>query len=73
MMDPTIPLTVGEYEEWGNPNKKKFFTYMKSYSPYDNLPETGEGLPHLLVRSGLNDPRVGYWGKYIFATTEHII
>ncbi|KAJ9067015.1 hypothetical protein DSO57_1003721 [Entomophthora muscae] len=65
MMDPTIPLTVGEYEEWGNPNKK-FFTYMKSYSPYDNLPETGEGLPYLLVRSGLSDPRVQYWGKYIF-------
>ncbi|KAJ9067017.1 hypothetical protein DSO57_1003723 [Entomophthora muscae] len=63
MMDPTIPLTVGEYEEWGNPNTKKVFTYMKSYSPYDNLLKNGEGLPHLLVRLGLNDLRVGYWGN----------
>ncbi|KAJ9082844.1 hypothetical protein DSO57_1000829 [Entomophthora muscae] len=67
MMDPTIPLTVNEYEEWGDPNMEEFFTYMKSYSPYDNLPETGEGLPHLLVRAGLNDPRVQYWepAKYV--------
>ncbi|KAJ9072792.1 hypothetical protein DSO57_1023509 [Entomophthora muscae] len=67
MMDPTIPLTVNEYEEWGDPNMEEFFTYMKSYSPYDNLPKIGEGLPHLLVRAGLNDPRVQYWepAKYV--------
>ncbi|KAJ9082831.1 hypothetical protein DSO57_1000816 [Entomophthora muscae] len=64
MMDSTIHFIVSWYEEWGNPNNITFFTYMKSYSPYDNLPKSGEGLPHLLVRSGLSDPRVQYWGKF---------
>lgn len=59
MMDPTIPLTVIEYEEWGNPNKKEFYDYMKSYSPYDNI--TATNYPNMLVTAGLNDPRVGYW------------
>lgn len=63
MMDPSIPLTVNEYEEWGDPNTKEYFTCMRDYSPYDNLPQTCDGLPHLLVRSGLNDPRVQYWGN----------
>ncbi|KAI9291630.1 oligopeptidase B [Neoconidiobolus thromboides FSU 785] len=61
MMDETIPLTVNEYEEWGNPNEKEYFDYMLSYSPYDNLPKNPKNFPHLLIRSGLNDPRVQYW------------
>ncbi|KAJ3037686.1 hypothetical protein HDV00_001408 [Rhizophlyctis rosea] len=60
MMDPSIPLTVNEYEEWGNPNEKDYFDYMLSYSPYDNL-KAGIKFPHLLVKAGLNDPRVQYW------------
>ncbi|HSH02186.1 MAG TPA: S9 family peptidase [Anaerolineae bacterium] len=59
MMDPTIPLTVTEYEEWGDPNDETYFEYMMSYSPYDNL-QAG-AYPHLLVTGGLNDPRVQYW------------
>ena len=59
MMDETIPLTVIEYDEWGNPNDKEFFDYMRSYSPYDNVEE--KEYPHLLVTAGLNDPRVQYW------------
>jgi oligopeptidase B len=59
MLDPTIPLTVTEYEEWGNPNDKEYYTYMRSYSPYDNV-RAGD-YPHLLVTAGLNDPRVQYW------------
>ena len=60
MMDETIPLTVIEWEEWGNPVKfPEFYHYMKSYSPYDNV--EGKGYPHLLVTAGLHDPRVGYW------------
>jgi oligopeptidase B len=59
MLDPTLPLTVGEYLEWGNPNEKAAYEYMKSYSPYDNV--TAQAYPEILVRVGLNDPRVGYW------------
>jgi oligopeptidase B len=59
MMDPTIPLTVIEYEEWGDPNQLEYYRYMKSYSPYDNVIE--QDYPHLLITAGLNDPRVGYW------------
>lgn len=59
MMDPSIPLTVLEYDEWGNPNEKKYFDYMLSYSPYDNI--TAQDYPTMLVTAGLNDPRVGYW------------
>ncbi|KAJ3396137.1 hypothetical protein HDU80_010066 [Chytriomyces hyalinus] len=60
MMDPSIPLTVNEYEEWGNPNEKEYFDYMLSYSPYDNVRE-GVLYPNLFVKAGLNDPRVQYW------------
>ncbi|TPX36956.1 hypothetical protein SmJEL517_g00950 [Synchytrium microbalum] len=60
MMDPSIPLTVNEYEEWGDPNDIEYFNYMLSYSPYDNVP-AGAQFPHLLVKAGLNDPRVAYW------------
>lgn len=59
MLDPTIPLTVVEYEEWGNPADPIYYAYMKSYSPYDNLKE--QAYPHILVTAGLNDPRVQYW------------
>ncbi len=59
MLDASIPLTVIEYEEWGNPNKKEFFDYMLSYSPYDNV--TAKAYPNILITAGLNDPRVQYW------------
>jgi len=59
MSDPSLPLTVTEYEEWGNPQDSKYFDYMASYSPYDNIEE--KQYPNLLVTAGLNDPRVSYW------------
>lgn len=60
MMDDKIPLTINEYEEWGNPNEKEYFDYMLSYSPYNNIQE-GKKYPNLLIKAGLNDPRVQYW------------
>ncbi len=59
MLDETVPLTVTEYEEWGNPNDVEYYEYMKSYSPYDNVGEAA--YPAMLVTAGLNDPRVAYW------------
>ena len=59
MLDETLPLTVIEYEEWGDPHEREFFEYMLSYSPYDNV--EAKAYPHLLVTAGLNDPRVQYW------------
>ena len=59
MLDETIPLTVGEFEEWGNPKNKEYYDYMLSYSPYDNV--EAKDYPHILVTAGLNDPRVAYW------------
>jgi oligopeptidase B len=59
MFDPDLPLTVGEYEEWGNPEDATTYAYMRSYSPYDNVVPGRH--PALLVTAGLNDPRVGYW------------
>lgn len=59
MLDETIPLTVGEFEEWGNPKEHEYYEYMLSYSPYDNV--SSQTYPHLLVTAGLNDPRVQYW------------
>ena len=59
MLDPTIPLTVTEWEEWGNPTDPEFYRYMKSYSPYDNV--TATDYPAFMVTAGLNDPRVAYW------------
>lgn len=59
MLDPTLPLTITEYDEWGNPNERKYYRYMKSYSPYENVAKTA--YPTMLVTAGLNDPRVGYW------------
>ena len=59
MLDDTIPLTTGEYDEWGNPNEKQYYDYMKSYSPYDNI--TPQAYPHMLVTTGLHDSQVQYW------------
>ncbi len=59
MLDPDIPLTTGEYDEWGNPNDKEYYDYMLSYSPYDNV-EARE-YPHMLVTTGLHDSQVQYW------------
>jgi oligopeptidase B len=59
MLDESIPLTTGEFEEWGNPKKKVYYDYMKSYSPYDNI--TKKTYPNLLVTTGLHDSQVQYW------------
>ena len=59
MLDPTIPLTTFEYDEWGNPNDPEYYEYMLSYSPYDNLEE--KEYPNLLVTTGLHDSQVQYW------------
>ena len=59
MLDESLPLTVTEWEEWGNPNEGDFYEYMKAYAPYDNVSE--QPYPAMLVTAGLNDPRVSYW------------
>lgn len=59
MLDASIPLTAGEWDEWGNPADPEYYWYMKSYSPYDNV--AAQDYPHLYVTAGLNDPRVGYF------------
>jgi oligopeptidase B len=59
MLDPTLPLTVTEYEEWGNPGEEQFYEYIRSYAPYENVDR--KAYPNLLVTAGLNDPRVPYW------------
>ncbi|GAL70713.1 protease II [Jejuia pallidilutea] len=59
MLDESIPLTTGEYDEWGNPNEEEFYTYMKSYSPYDNIKP--QNYPNMLVTTGLHDSQVQYW------------
>ncbi len=59
MLDESIPLTTGEYDEWGNPNEEKYYFYMKSYSPYDNV--EAKKYPNLLVTTGLHDSQVQYW------------
>lgn len=59
MLDDTIPLTTGEYDEWGNPNDKTYYDYMKSYSPYDNV--KAQAYPNMLVTTGLHDSQVQYW------------
>ncbi|EEZ4381366.1 oligopeptidase B [Escherichia whittamii] len=59
MLDESIPLTTGEFEEWGNPQDPQYYEYMKSYSPYDNV--TAQTYPHLLVTTGLHDSQVQYW------------
>ena len=59
MLDDTIPLTTGEYDEWGNPNVKKYYEYMLSYSPYDNV--KAQNYPNMYVSTGLHDSQVQYW------------
>ncbi len=59
MLDPDIPLTTGEYDEWGNPNEKEAYEYILSYSPYDNVER--KDYPNLLITTGLNDSQVQYW------------
>ncbi|MFI1771318.1 S9 family peptidase [Thalassobellus citreus] len=59
MLDDTIPLTTGEYDEWGNPNEITYYNYMKSYSPYDNI--EARLYPNMLVTTGLHDSQVQYW------------
>jgi len=59
MLDESIPLTTGEFEEWGNPQDEAYYRYMKGYSPYDNV--SAQAYPHLLVTTGLHDSQVQYW------------
>jgi oligopeptidase B len=59
MLDDSIPLTTGEYDEWGNPNDKEYYDYMLSYSPYDNI--KAQDYPNMLITTGLHDSQVQYW------------
>ncbi|MEM7594620.1 MAG: S9 family peptidase [Cyanobacteria bacterium P01_A01_bin.83] len=59
ILDASLPLTVQEWEEWGNPNEPEYYDYIKSYSPYDNV--EAKDYPAMLITAGLNDPRVKYW------------
>jgi len=65
MLDETIPLTTGEFDEWGNPKNKEYYDYMLSYSPYDNL--EAKSYPNILITSGFHDSQVQYWEptKYV--------
>jgi oligopeptidase B len=68
MLDVSLPLTVAEYEEWGNPNELAAFEYMLSYSPYENLDTLDAArVPAMLVKTSLNDSQVMYWepAKYV--------
>jgi len=75
MLDESIPLTVIEFEEWGNPKIKKYYDYMMKYSPYDNVKK--QAYPAMLVTSSLNDPRVAFWepakwvAKLRYDKTDH--
>lgn len=78
MLDASLPLTVGEYEEWGNPNEKAAYDYMVKYSPYDNLKKTA--YPAILVKTSFNDSQVMYWepAKYVaklrtLKTDNHVL
>lgn len=59
MLDDTLPLTVMEYNEWGNPNQRQFYDYIKAYAPYENV--TAQDYPNMLITGGISDPRVTYW------------
>ena len=59
MLDEELPLTPGEFKEWGNPKELEYFSYNKSYSPYDNV--KAQNYPSLFITAGVSDPRVGYW------------
>jgi len=71
MLDESIPLTTGEYDEWGNPNNEKDYYYIKSYSPYDNI--KNQNYPNLLVTTGLHDSQVQYWepAKWVAKLREY--
>jgi oligopeptidase B len=71
MLDASIPLTTGEWIQWGNPNEQPYYDYMKSYSPYDNVER--KAYPAMLVTTGLNDPRVAYWepAKWVAKLRAH--
>ncbi|KDN54577.1 S9 family peptidase [Flavobacterium seoulense] len=71
MLDDTIPLTTGEYDEWGNPNVKKYYQYMRSYSPYDNVKK--QKYPNMYVSTGLHDSQVQYWepAKWVAKLREY--
>ena len=71
MSDPSIPLTTGEWEEWGNPNEYKYYDYMLSYSPIDNV--RAQEYPNIMIQSGLHDPRVAYWepAKWVSKLREY--
>lgn len=71
MLDESLPLTTGEYDEWGNPNEKTYYDYMLSYSPYDNV--EAKSYPALLVTTGLHDSQVQYWepAKWVARLREH--
>ena len=71
MLDDSIPLTTGEYDEWGNPNEKEAYNYIKSYSPYDNV--TKQGYPNMLVITGYHDSQVQYWepAKWVAKLRTH--
>jgi oligopeptidase B len=71
MLDDSIPLTTGEYDEWGNPNKKEYYDYMLSYSPYDNVKE--QEYPNLYISTGLHDSQVQYWepAKWVAKLRTH--
>jgi oligopeptidase B len=71
MLDESIPLTTGEFDEWGNPKEKKYYEYMLSYSPYDNVTE--QKYPNMLVTTGLHDSQVQYWepAKWVARLRDH--
>ncbi|WP_034258511.1 S9 family peptidase [Altibacter lentus] len=71
MLDDSIPLTTGEYDEWGNPNELEYYNYMKSYSPYDNV--TKQAYPNILVTTGYHDSQVQYWepAKWVAKLREY--
>jgi oligopeptidase B len=59
MLDPTLPLTTGEFEEWGDPREPEYFDYIRSYSPYDNV--SSQAYSHLYLTAGIEDDQVPYW------------
>lgn len=71
MLDETIPLTTGEYDEWGNPNNEPAYTYIKSYSPYDNIED--QAYPAILATTGFHDSQVQYWepAKWVAKLRDH--
>ena len=73
MLDESIPLTTGEFDEWGNPKEKKYYDYIHSYSPYDQIKK--QAYPNMLITSGYHDSQVQYWEplKYIAKLRDHLL